>query len=256
MKKQLLLAGVAVVALIGNAPSQAADLPVKAPPMAPPPPPAFTWTGCYIGGQVGLATGAKTFSDQPGGNPLAGGSGVPVGTFGGLGGGQIGCNYQFATNWVLGIEGAGAGGNIEGNAISLNGKSLNARTDWLASATGRLGYVWNQMLLMYVKGGAAWAGDKYQVTEATSTPNTYSLSQTRFGWTVGVGGELALSTNWSVRAEYNYYGFGSQSNLFFACSNPVSSSLCIGSPFGTLRGPETINQQISEFTVGVNYRFY
>ena len=42
-------------AVIGLAASQAsaADLPRKAPVYVPPAPPPITWTGCYIGGNVG-----------------------------------------------------------------------------------------------------------------------------------------------------------------------------------------------------------
>jgi len=255
MKKQLLLASVAVVALIGSAPTYAADLGVyKAPPM--PPPPAFTWTGCHLGGHVGVGVGTKQFSDQPGGDDLAGGGGTAVqdGVFGLLGGGQIGCDYQFAPNWVFGIEGAASATDINGSVTSpFNGKSLSARTDWLASATGRLGYSWDQMMLVYVKGGAAWAGDRFQVVETGGAPDTYNLSQTRLGWTAGVGTELALWPRWSVRLEYNFYEFGTSTNQFFSCSNAVNPAFC-GVP--TTRGPESLKQEINQFTVGMNYKLY
>ena len=32
-------------------------------------------------------------------------------------GGQIGCDYQFAPNWVVGIEGAATGGRIGGSTV-------------------------------------------------------------------------------------------------------------------------------------------
>ena len=252
MKKHLLLAGVAVVALIGSAPSHAADLALlKAPPKAPP----TTWTGCYVGGNVGFGVGGTQFVDQPGPFALAGGGGAEVGTgvAGFLGGGQIGCDYQFANNWVFGIEGAGSAADLNGSVTSpFNGKSLSARTDWLASVTGRLGYSVDQWLF-YVKGGAAWAGDHFRVAETGATPDIYNLSQTRLGWTVGVGAEYAFWTRWSARIEYNFYAFGSDSNLVFACSNPVNQAFC-GIP--ATRGPETIRQDINQFTVGLNYRFY
>ena len=37
-------------------------------------------------------------------------------TKGVLGGGQVGCNYQFAPNWVIGIEGDGEAAGIKGDA--------------------------------------------------------------------------------------------------------------------------------------------
>ena len=87
-------------AVIGLAASQAsaADLPRKAPVYVPPAPPPTTWTGCYIGANVGGVFARRS---------------ADFGTFGSLdsdtnsgfaGGGQIGCDYQFAGGWVFGIR--------------------------------------------------------------------------------------------------------------------------------------------------------
>jgi outer membrane immunogenic protein len=55
MIRKFLLASVGAIALTGSA--FAADLgpPPPPPPVYLPPPPIFTWTGIYIGGQVGYA---------------------------------------------------------------------------------------------------------------------------------------------------------------------------------------------------------
>jgi outer membrane immunogenic protein len=73
--------------------------------VVPPAPPPFTWTGCYVGGHVGGGWGHKTWSDhspeRTDGEPLSfiGGFGttasVSHNTSGWLGGGQVGCDYQF-----------------------------------------------------------------------------------------------------------------------------------------------------------------
>ena len=88
-------------------------------------------------------------------------------------GGQIGCDYQFAPNWVVGIEGAAAGGNIGGSTairaasvIPGDTATFKETTDFLTSVTGRVGYAWDRWLL-YGKGGAAWAGDRYSAFDAT-----------------------------------------------------------------------------------------
>jgi len=90
--------------------ASAADLPRKAPAYTP----FFSWTGCYIGGNIGYGWGRETVSisnlgETTGVPELAGVSLGPVtgNTNGVLGGGQAGCNYQFAPNWVIGIEGDG-----------------------------------------------------------------------------------------------------------------------------------------------------
>ncbi len=58
MYRNIFLASVGAIALTGSA-AFAADLPSRAPPpVYLPPPPIFTWTGIYIGGQVGYAWGS------------------------------------------------------------------------------------------------------------------------------------------------------------------------------------------------------
>ena len=87
-----------LAAAIGLAVSQAsaADLPRKAPVYTPPPPPPITWTGCYIGANIG-----GIFSQ---GDVHFNGVEVSRNNSGFAGGGQIGCDYQFAGGWVIGIR--------------------------------------------------------------------------------------------------------------------------------------------------------
>src|SRR4029079_16107315 len=74
----------------------AADLPRKAPAYVPPAPPPITWTGCYIGANVGgsFSSCRATFD----------GVEVSRDNSGFAGGGQIGCHYQFAGGWVIGFR--------------------------------------------------------------------------------------------------------------------------------------------------------
>lgn len=58
-----LCGAVAAIALIGT-PAFAADTPVKAPP--PPPAPVYSWTGWYVGGNIGASYGTfKTDFNAP-----------------------------------------------------------------------------------------------------------------------------------------------------------------------------------------------
>ena len=57
-----------------------------------------------------------------------------------------------------------------------------------------------------MKGGGAWERDRYEFRTLGAT--FFSASQTRGGWTVGVGGEYAFTDSLSGFVEYNYYDFG------------------------------------------------
>ena len=125
-------------------------------------------SSCYGGGQAGGGWGQKNLTDSAGVlSPITGFSSANLNISGYMLGGQFGCDYQFAPNWVAGIEGAAAGGNIGGNIsvaqpLGIAGDSANFKetTDLLTSVTGRVGYAWDRWLV-YAKGGAAWASDRY-----------------------------------------------------------------------------------------------
>jgi outer membrane immunogenic protein len=243
--KKILLASAAVGALILAHPSVAADVgtrvPVKAPPVVAPAP-VFTWTGCYVGGHVGGGWGEKTVSAPA----LAPGISVTGDTSGFLGGGQVGCNFQVGGNWVIGFEGEGSAANIEGDitqtVLGITG-TARAQTDWIASATGRLGWSWDRWLI-YAKGGAAWAGDQYSAFIPVFNEHL-EASETRTGWTVGAGVEWAFWNNWSAKAEYNYYDFGTRTLTL--------TGTFTGAPI-QVPGVE-VQQRISVGKLGINYRF-
>ena len=123
MYRKMLLASVGAIALTGSA-AFAADLPSRAPPpVYLPPPPIFTWTGFYIGGQVGGAwgTGGSSFTafDRVTGRfvDASFGSGNPSGV---IGGGHVGFNYQIpgwslfsSSGIVIGVE-----GSVDGSSLS------------------------------------------------------------------------------------------------------------------------------------------
>src|SRR5438105_10361258 len=151
--KKFLLGTVALVAL-GAAPAMAADLGarpyMKAPPavMAP----IYNWTGFYIGGHVGGAWSGNNNIDANDGHFL-----------GGL---QAGADLQFATSWVVGIEGQYSWLSNSNNGTAFPVAGTVTRNDrGLGSVTGRLGWTWGPGLL-YVKGGAAFTDTSLGVTVA------------------------------------------------------------------------------------------
>ena len=145
-----LLAAATIGLVVSHA--SAADLPRKAPAYMPPPPPAFTWTGCYIGGNVGGAWANVEVSDVP--------TGVTASrsNSGFAGGGQIGCDYQMGA-WVVGIRNMFDGTSIRETTPFSDGVftgSFDSHVRWFDTLTGRVGYLVQPNLLFYAQGGAAW----------------------------------------------------------------------------------------------------
>jgi outer membrane immunogenic protein len=240
--KATLLGGAALSLLSVSA--FAADLAVPPPEL----PPAFSWSSCYGGGQAGGGWGQKNLTDSAGVlSPITGFSSANLNINGYVLGGQFGCDYQFAPNWLAGIEGAAAGGSIAGNVgvaqpLGIPGDTANFKetTDLLTSVTGRVGYAWDHWLL-YAKGGAAWASDKYAASGTfLGTPFDLQGTENRIGWTAGLGIEWAFAKEWSLRVEYDYYGFGRRSVTF------------IDATTGNI-GPEDITQTIQIVKLGLNF---
>jgi len=254
-----------VSALVLAAPTaHAADMALKAP---PPPAPVFSWTGCYIGVNGGAAWNHSNVVStmDPGshfGLPAnlaavdAAGTGSMNKT-GFIGGGQAGCNFQTGA-FVFGLEGdidgVSANATLTGTGVSTIGPfavTNSVKTNWLATVRPRAGVAFDRSLL-YVTGGAAFAGIRYTQAYADTTPEFASgasqASQTKTGYAVGVGWEYAFMGNWSAKAEYLYVRFPSISTTTFVADTPG-----LGTGTNTLHGTASLQSNI--FRLGLNYRF-
>ena len=251
--KKLLFAQAAMLAVILAGPATAADLPLKS---EAPFVPRFTWTGCYLGGQIGGGFAKKDITDPVG---LVHESFLPGSTTGittaGLSpsgvviGGQVGCDYQFAPSWVIGIEGAAAGSTMKTSGIvglpagNPDTALVEAKTDFLTSVTGRLGYAFDRVLV-YGRGGVAMAADRYDVSGSfAGTPFAFTGLENRFGWTAGAGVEWMLTQHWSVNLEYDYYGFGTK-------------TIAMYDPINVLLGGVDVRQSIQVVKVGFNFHIW
>jgi outer membrane immunogenic protein len=253
--KKFLVAAVGLLAL-GAAPALAADLPVKAKPV--PVMPVWNWSGFYLGFNGG---GAQSHDCLNVNSVL----GVPVNVnegchdaSGGVVGGQIGYRWQWAPNWVFGVEAQGDWAGLKGQSVSQATAAFvpfpvysnQTKIDALGLFTGQIGYSFNgwatNSMLVYVKGGAAVVDDRYNgIFPAVGGVVFDTTHGTRWGGAVGAGVEMGFAPGWSVAIEYDHLFMGTNNNTF----NFVA-------PFGAISSRnDGIRQDIDMATVRVNYTF-
>jgi outer membrane immunogenic protein len=202
--KRLVVCLVAIVALIGT-PALAADL-NKPGYNAPPPPlavPVYNWTGFYVGGNVGGAwstTDWTFFNGFPGGNFEA----FNQDASSWIAGAQVGYRYQFASNWVGGVEASWSGTDLKDTSLSvLNADRRESRITDLLLVTGSIGYAVNNWL-PYVKGGYANANVDFNTFVASTGETTTTSDGRAGGWTVGVGFEYGFNPYITAGIEYDF----------------------------------------------------
>ena len=237
MKTKLLglLAGMISIGAVGAA--SAADMAVKAPP--PPPPPLPSWTGFYIGGDIGGAwadsSATTIFTDGfNGGTPFVTNNSFNRSGF--IGGVYAGYNWQ-AANWVLGIEGDWSWTDRNGGTFCRStdfviagcidtGRgviNVDAHNDWISTLRGRVGYTFGSVMF-YGTAGGAWVKNSATVTAdcrvngcgALSLPGEFAsatFNNTRSGWVAGLGLEWMISPNWLIRGEWLHVDVGNSSGV-------------------------------------------
>jgi outer membrane immunogenic protein len=200
---------------------------------APPAPVPYTWTGGYIGGFGGWG-----WSDQSWSVPAAIpdplffiGSGNTNGPLGGI---QVGYDFQFNRWWLVGIQGDITLGDITGNATNPNSddgrcgftqpgpfesdqtSNCKAHAHFWSTLTARIGFLPTENILLYVKGGVAYVGEDFNVTDivditggscgpaGTHHPNYNTTSTTYTTGTAGAGVEGRVWNNLSAFVEWDY----------------------------------------------------
>jgi outer membrane immunogenic protein len=264
--KKILLGSVALIVM--SAPVLAADMPVKVKPL----PPAWSWTGCYVGLNVGY--GAARFSKSDIRRHITA-TGVFVDNHpdfdfdddGALGGVQGGCNWQNG-QWVWGFETdlqitsieardtlSGLFGNVAA-PNTFNFTEAQSALRWFGTARLRAGWTVTPTTLLYVTGGFAYGrvDSHLGITPPTTVPvqvpfvgsNVNFDDQYHYGWTVGVGAEAKIAQNFTAKLEYLYVNLGSAD---YAFNNILS-------PNG-VRHNYTWDQEVDLHVIrlGLNYQF-
>ena len=244
----------------------------------PGPSPVFSWTGFYLGGNVGGGTshidfgGAGVFTTKGDVDPFSfANSGTASGI---LAGGQLGFNYQLPGHVVLGVEtdldgssfhglttfcSTGTGGPLLGH--TANCETSNNKLVDFGTARGRVGYAFDDRVLVYGTGGFAWEKSSTStiatcVTVTGSCPahgvkftdGSSEASATLSGWVAGVGVEWALTPQWILRAEYLHLVFDRGGENFSA------SGTASRVPF-TLAGRSSMSNDVDLGRVGISYLF-
>ena len=285
------IATLAVTAALGTATgAMAADMAVKAPRLAVAP--AFSWTGCYVGGNVGWDGSHNNDILFPTGNylnpagvlapPNVNGTGALLGdqvavthfysssASGFTGGGQVGCNLQTG-QWVFGgeadINWSGSRNNIfaafppvtsanPAFTISPETDIVSTKMDWFSTIRGRVGFTVNR-LLIYATGGLAIADVRSTTSVSFTTAGTspvYAGAQH-----LGSMSTTRLAAVVGAGAEYafdNHWSVKAEYLYFdlghFGYSSPLVAPAGVA-PGYSWQTNASLREQVVR--VGLNYRF-
>jgi high affinity Mn2+ porin len=243
MKHAFLTGATALFAFLVVRPVAAADLgtmPVKALPA----PAASDWTGFYVGGNVGAATGKTNWTATEAGAAVPTLNGSinmfnPFDAFEGTGsyfiGLQAGYNYMLPSRFVVGFEADFSAPNTVAGTQTISSAligqaSYNDTVLDFGTARGRIGYAFDRWMI-YGTGGVAWAYDQLTRTQLAGTPagGTAEVGTTeaaflwRWGWAAGAGIEVPIAPNWSARFEYLAADFGGRPKNFPASAQSFNS---------------------------------
>jgi outer membrane immunogenic protein len=285
--RKLAIAAVTGTALFsGIATASAADMAVKAAPI-PMAPAVFSWTGFYIGANVGGAwtnnNGGSDFGPLfPGFIVLAPQAAIPT-VFPGqldvlgaggrqsgvIGGGQIGYNWQ-VNQFVLGFEADAQGTGLKGSSGSATrtfgpplilatvSQTVNVdfgRIDWMASFRGRAGFAVNQALF-YVTGGGAVAEIGGTTTTVVNGPGIAipagTFVATNGGNTTRWGWTVGGGIEWALNQNWSVageYRYTDFGNRAVAFTIPDG----FGGTFAT--GTSSSRFTVEQATFRLNYRF-
>jgi outer membrane immunogenic protein len=253
MIRKFLLSTAAIAALSTTA--LAADLPSRAPPPVYIPPPAFTWSGVYIGATLGYAEGYHNFTDL--GYADFGGS-INEQSAGLIGGGTLGINFQQGS-LVYGLETDFSGltnkytrNEYYNGSYYLDDRYGTGKLGWLGTVRGRIGLAVDRTLF-YFTAGFAYANVHnnrgYNETFYGEGADGYAWNsnKTDFGWVAGVGLEYALTPNWTIKGEALYADLGST-------TTPLVNNGYYTSGYGSSYNGR-FNNSVAIIRAGVNYKF-
>ncbi len=218
---------------------------------------SWNWTGFYVGVDAGIISSRSFSSTQATFSPTPYLLGIPgatgtITTFnsaavdtlnarGTEGGVHAGFNWQLKP-FTVGLEidyGAFRTSAVRDATVPLSSTVVSqlhseSSTNWLFTVRPRVGWVYS-VLYGYITGGAAFttinASTLYSDNANARVPNGFvTTSQSKAGWTIGAGLEVAIAPRWTLRAEYlrvefsGVTGAGRITNPVNGFFNPISLS--------------------------------
>lgn len=253
------------------------------------------WTGFYLGGNVGYwdsqtnditSTGSVSFISQtyvPGASNIANAlaqladNSSSLNSYGFIGGGQAGYNYELSKGFLLGLNIDLDGlTNSDNNITSqktvnlvdydesyVGSLAIKEKINYLGTVRARLGYLYNPAFLVYVSGGFAY-GNVTLDTDWTAQESLGSevfpaidaqnnVNKTLPGWAAGAGIEWLFKPRWSAILEYTYY---SLSDLNVSSTlEQTNASLSPPELWGSAAADTTLSLAVWSIRVGLNYHF-
>jgi outer membrane immunogenic protein len=264
--KKLFLATTAFVVLAATS-AGAADMTAR--PAYAPQPPAYSWSGFYIGGNVGYgwgpakddATESTTMSGVVTRSTTTSNSQDMNGVIGGV---QAGYNYQFGTwvwGWETDFQGSGQKGSSTFNGVAGGALGIpftvtaDHKLEWFGTSRGRLGVLWGPNVLLYGTAGVAYGEVKDSATlngsiagGAITAAAVTNFKDVKAGWTAGAGAEAALGGGWSAKLEYLYIDLGKTELTTAATAAAAGATVGINANH-TFRDTDNI------LRVGLNYKW-
>jgi len=253
------------------------------------------WSGFYLGGNAGYWTSQvnrvvttaspsyinPTFSYGASNiaNALAQmlANHVSLDSYGFIGGGQVGYNYQYSRRVLLGLDIALDGLTNSNNTYALQ-KTVNLvdfdeeyvgalaikqSINYLGTVSTRLGYLYRPTFLVYGTGGfaygnvtlnTAWLTNESLGSAVYPTIATQNnVSQTAFGWTTGGGVEWLFKPNFSAKIEYIYYCLNNLNTSVTFTQTQISSGSAI--PWASAIANTALSVAVGTIRVGINYHF-
>ncbi len=167
--------------------------------------PAYNWTGWYVSSSPDAGASRGSPAGSFAGVPAGGTSGPLSGIIGGI---QSGYSLQ-NDNWIFGLETDMQGFGAAGSQVPPGSQGYSSTLPWFGTVRGRVGLTPASGWLFYATGGLAYgdfnaAGPATAFTAAGAAPIPYTFTDSKLGWTLGVGVEGALPSNWTWKLEYLY----------------------------------------------------